>query len=800
MVTSGEVVSIQRDRIKGWVSGPGNPTSIKVGLYDVESLLVVTEARLGEHGRLDFDLTIPPHVYDGQPHVLTVMAEGASRPLVNGSRYFIGHASALAAPTGALARSTVAKSASPQDTQDLSRDLLTGIAQALTVQSAALERLLMRSSQGITVSEALPVQPPQQHDPKPPTLEARYGDYILDALSERHGRDIIFFAVIDWYFRIQRPQHIAKGLADRGHRVFYVSASFAPADGRSRFEIIGSPHPGVFTIRVKLPLPLPSVYDGFTAQQNEDLSAALRELVDMLQLKAPTAILQFPTWHKAVSTVPGVTIVHDCLDRIDGFSNVPPQVVDEEKTLVKEADLIVTSSQPLAEIIGATRDSRIIRNAADVAFFAKKPDTQPWQKTKPVVGYFGAISEWFEIDWVAHAAKKHPEWDFVLIGDTHGCRTEGVRPLGNVHLLNEQPYADLPGYLHQFDVAIIPFKINDLIVCTNPVKVYEYLSAGVPVVASPMPEVIALGDLVSVAADADAFEQKLVAAMQDSPAERDRRSTWALQHTWTARVDDFDRAIDAVWPKVSVVILCYNNLAFTETCLRSVQMFSDYEDLEIICVDNASTDGTGEFLKRQRGIQVISNDTNLGFAGGNNVGIRAASGDIVILLNNDTYVTPGWVRDLIRPLLRHDRIGVCGPLTNNIGNEQKTKVSYQNMQEMRQAARAFTAPRKRTYYPTENLAFFCVAIRRDVLDAVGLLDEDYGVGFFEDDDYCQRVRAAGYDMAISDGAFIHHHLSASFSLLPDNGRQRQLEKNKAIFESKWGPWRPHRYRNEEGFG
>jgi hypothetical protein len=98
------------------------------------------------------------------------------------------------------------------------------------------------------------------------------------------------------------------------------------------------------------------------------------------------------------------------------------------------------------------------------------------------------------------------------------------------------------------------------------------------------------------------------------------------------------------------------------------------------------------------------------------------------------------------------------------------------------------------------LAFFCVAIRRDVIAKVGLLDEEYQLGFFEDDDYCARARQAGYRVVVCDDVFVHHHLSASFGKLGTLERGALMKRNRELFESKWGPWEPHRYRDAPGFG
>ncbi|HVB17126.1 MAG TPA: glycosyltransferase, partial [Stellaceae bacterium] len=168
-------------------------------------------------------------------------------------------------------------------------------------------------------------------------------------------------------------------------------------------------------------------------------------------------------------------------------------------------------------------------------------------------------------------------------------------------------------------------------------------------------------------------------------------------------------------------------------------------------------------------------------------------------LNNDTVVTHGWVRDLIRPMQRDPTIGLAGPLTNNIGNEQKIKAGYRSLPEMPEWSRRFTRRHLRETYEVDNLAFFCVAIRRKVLDELGLLDEAYGIGFFEDDDYCRRARQAGFRLVIADDVFVHHHLSVSFDALGSKAADL-MARNRAIFEARWGAWEPHRYRDKPGFG
>ena len=231
-----------------------------------------------------------------------------------------------------------------------------------------------------------------------------------------------------------------------------------------------------------------------------------------------------------------------------------------------------------------------------------------------------------------------------------------------------------------------------------------------------------------------------------------------------------------------------------------IEAQSNWPNLEVIVVDNASSDGTREFLRDweqgDHGRRAILNDANLGFAAGNNVGLAAATGEYLILLNNDTCVTPNWVRTLVNHLRHDSSLGIIGPVTNNIGNEAKVDVRYEDVRDMPAAAAAYTRRHAGELLPIRTVAFFCVAMPRSTYETVGPLDPAFGVGFFEDDDYCRRVENAGLRVACAEDVFVHHQLSASFDKLKAEARQQLFLKNKAIYEAKWGAWQPHRYRGQ----
>lgn len=618
--------------------------------------------------------------------------------------------------------------------------------------------------------------------------------------------DVYIWAVIDWHFRTQRPQHLARGLADAGHRVFYVSNNLVD-DASPGFNVEALDSDGrLFQVNLNA-RGAPAIYYGSpTPEVIADLRRSTGELMQWADSDGGLCIVQHPFWSEAASAVSGSALLYDCMDHHAGFEDNAPDVIAAEARLCAAADLLIVTSEWLDQELASVNTSRaLIRNASDFAHFRDLPaEVFRDPQGRRILGYYGAIAEWFDAELVHALAREYSDCLVLLIGnDTAGVAGK-LRGLANVSFTGEVPYARLPYYLHAFDVALLPFKVIPLTLATNPVKVYEYLSAGKPVVAVDLPEIAQFGDLVARAKDHGSFLERVGECLRTAEDEASiaARMAFASQQTWAHRAGELDSAIAGLAePKVSVIVLTYNNLDFTKACLHSIEAESNWSNLEVIVVDNASTDGTPEYLEAWAdgvpGRKVILNKENLGFSAGNNVGLAAASGDFLILLNNDTYVTRSWVRTLVNHLKRDPGIGIIGPVTNNIGNEARIAINYSSMAEMKLAAARYTRRHLGHVIEIPTVAFFCVAMPRATYATVGPLDEAFGVGFFEDDDYCRRVEAAGLRVACADDVFVHHHLSASFDALKAEHKQALFERNKAIYEAKWGQWVPHAYREGE---
>ncbi|MFU8773502.1 MAG: glycosyltransferase family 2 protein, partial [Anaerolineales bacterium] len=230
----------------------------------------------------------------------------------------------------------------------------------------------------------------------------------------------------------------------------------------------------------------------------------------------------------------------------------------------------------------------------------------------------------------------------------------------------------------------------------------------------------------------------------------------------------------------------------------SIYEKTDYPNYEVIVVDNGSTDGTREFLKEfsqaKPNIILCLNAENEGFARGNNIGAERASGEILVFLNNDTVVTRDWLTGLVRHL-RNLEVGLVGPATNWSGNETRIPVDYSTIEEMDSFAERYTTEHAGQSFEVQMLPFLCVAMRRSLFEEVGPLDEGFGTGMFEDDDYALRVKAKGYRIVCAEDIFIHHWGKASFSIIDTEKVQRLFEENKRKFEIKWGKqWEHHQNR------
>lgn len=629
-------------------------------------------------------------------------------------------------------------------------------------------------------------------------LQVEPGEIRVDVSAAGDAVDVLILPVIDWELRRQRPQHLAEGLAARGHRVFYLSLRFLGIAEPRRWVIEREVAPGVYEVRLgRIPQHRIYTHPPSTAIADQ-IAGALDDLLTAVGSRAATAVLHYPYWSPVVDRLPSLRRVYDLMDLHSGFGLTSEAMEKLEAELIASADSLVVSA---AGLVPTTRpDAVLIRNAAAAAPFLAVPPRRRAPDEPPLVGYYGAIAGWFDADLLLAVARRRPDLRFELVGDVVRPGLEPADLPANVSIRGEVPFGELPDIVAHWDVATIPFIINPLTEHTDPVKVYEYLAAGRPVVSTRLPEIERLSDVVIFADDAESFSAALDAAIAvaEDPKSLAVRRARIKDETWSARSERFSKELPAELPRISVVILSYCSEALTRLCLESVLSRSRYPGLQVIVVDNGSNDGSPDYLRglaeADDRVKIVLEEENLGFAAGNNRGIQCADGEILVLLNNDTQVFDGWLHCFVAHFAADPELGLLGPVTDNIGNE--ARIPILGGADLAAVARDRADEHRGQRFVTDTLAFFCVAIPRVVIDDVGLLDEGFGLGFFEDDDYCRRVRATGRRIAIADDLFIHHELSASFDRRNNPEHRALFERSRAYYESKWGPWQPHRYRSE----
>lgn len=627
----------------------------------------------------------------------------------------------------------------------------------------------------------------------PPEIKKEWDSWKIS--RPQNSYDLINFSIINWDYRIQRPQHLATELSKLGNRVFYIEQEFySYFNLKSYFApfSVTKKADNVYAIKLASHKNLFIYNDKPSAIDKKVILASFKNLLYQANIINPVAKIDHPFWQNFAKEI-AMPVIYDCMDMHSGFSDNNQNTISLEKELIKNSNLVTATSKYLLKKINRP-DALLLPNAGDFNHFSQPPKIIPKDIASiphPIIGYYGAISDWFDLNILKDIAKKHPDKSIVLIGKIDNPKIKQiVNTYKNIHLLGEKPYSVLPQYLHQFDVCIIPFILNNLIKATHPVKIYEYFSAGKPVVSTLLPEIKEYNDIIFFAS-ASNFSDQITKALDKSVQKNTKEVSVAKNNTWQQRGGILNKTINKlIFPKVSVIILTYNNPVLSKQSIDSVLTNSFYPNMEVIVVDNASQKETVEILKKYQNtanVKLILNKENYGFAKGNNIGLQQATGDYLILLNNDVLVTPGWISRLLF-YAALPKIGLVGPVTNSIGNEARVNAKYET-------ASLYTSQHWGETLCLRNLAAFCWIEPRSVYQKIGGLDEIFGRGMFEDDDYCFRVKKAGLEILCTDDTFIHHYGGASFKKIASQEYLDLFESNKKKFENKWKiKWIPHQYR------
>jgi glycosyltransferase involved in cell wall biosynthesis len=238
-------------------------------------------------------------------------------------------------------------------------------------------------------------------------------------------------------------------------------------------------------------------------------------------------------------------VLYYCVDDHAAFTGYNRrQVLRDEEDLCRRADLVVTSSMALQEAKKQLNPNTIlVSHGVDYEHFSKAlsnnlptpPDIA--SIPHPRLGFFGLIRDWVDLDLLAEVARRRPDWHIVMLGDA-AVDLSPYRALPNMHFLGRKPYSDLPAYCKQFDVGLIPFKINDLTRAVNPIKLREYLAAGLPVISTPLPEVLPYHHLIETATTAHESIAAIAKCLSAPSIGRTERTAAMAVETWPEKLGE----------------------------------------------------------------------------------------------------------------------------------------------------------------------------------------------------------------------------------------------------------------------
>jgi GT2 family glycosyltransferase len=241
-------------------------------------------------------------------------------------------------------------------------------------------------------------------------------------------------------------------------------------------------------------------------------------------------------------------------------------------------------------------------------------------------------------------------------------------------------------------------------------------------------------------------------------------------------------------PLLSLVLLGYQKFEQTSSpCLESLRPWFDDPEIEVLALDNASPDGSGERMRRwcaaYPSVSFMQSEYNRGFAGGMNWGAQQARGQWLLLVNSDTEFAPQAL-DALKPVLRQvsSKVAMIGPVTNAAGNGQRLWRPEADKEEWLRIGATLHACPSGHLMPAYRCDFFCIAIRADVWRQLGGLDLAFGLGYYEDFDFSLRLRKAGWEQAITEDVFVYHQGSASF--MASKEARALMKHNKKLLQAK----------------
>lgn len=355
-------------------------------------------------------------------------------------------------------------------------------------------------------------------------------------------KSIIVLPNIPWDYRWQRPQQIFSRFAKKDFNIFYISPITSEKEYLSEIDT------NIYEVHLKTKTSGNVLRDFHLDIVNEsEFTDSLKRLLEEYIKESTLLFVLHPVWKNIAFKIEGVKRIYDLMDLYSGFEGAKEELVEGEQNLIINSDIVLTTAENLFDHAkGLNKNTYMVRNACDYGKFNKleKNGILDSLEDRPIIGYFGALNSWFDVKTMEEVVKMNKDKYFVFIGAINTNEVRCLYKHKNVFFLGEVNYTDLPGYLAYFDVCTIPFILNDLIRSTNPVKFYEYISSGKPVVSVRLPELEQYSDICYLYDNAEEFSKYIYVALHDENVElRKKRMMIASENSWDSRVKEIIKVI-----------------------------------------------------------------------------------------------------------------------------------------------------------------------------------------------------------------------------------------------------------------
>lgn len=359
--------------------------------------------------------------------------------------------------------------------------------------------------------------------------------------------DVVCFSHLRWDFVFQRPQHLLSRFANK-HSVLFIEE---PIYRNGLAEFVVTEKKGGAKVAV------PHLPDGTEPAQAESILAEMVfELVKNEGLENYVAWFYTPMMLPLSARLDPRAVIYDCMDELSAFKNAPAELRDRERKLFDRADLVFTGGRSLYEVKREQHPSvHCFPSSIDVEHFARALDglDDPFDQSgisRPRIGFFGVIDERTDIELLSAIADLRPDWQFVMIGPVVKIDDADLPRSANIHYLGGKTYDELPEYIAGWDVAMMPFAINESTKFISPTKTPEYLAAGRPVVSTAIRDVVRpYGEekLVRIAETpkdfVDAIDKSLI---EDADERRERAAEFLETMSWDKTYEEMSGLIGEV--------------------------------------------------------------------------------------------------------------------------------------------------------------------------------------------------------------------------------------------------------------